>query len=400
MSVWIKRIIYSTLVLAVAAGFYTALGEKPLIVDSAIVKLAPMQIAISADGVARVKDVYTIFSPISGHLDRSTLNEGQPVTAGNTVVALIHPLDPPFLDQRTRSELTAAIEAAQSSVAVVEAQLDSAQSTLTLARSEYRRSSKLAQTNLITESAMDRAYSNVQLREAEVTRANALIRLRRAELVSAKARLLQPGDVNTAPTGEECCVSLMSPIDGKVLQVFARSEQAVSTGARIAQVGDPGKLEIVVDLLSSDATRIKPGIPAEIVEWGGERTLAATVRVIEPSAFTKISALGIEEQRVNAVLDLEDSPPALGHNYRVVVRLVVWSADEVLQLPIGALFRANGEWAVFAVDGEHAVIRNIKIGKMNETNAEILEGLVTGQVVILYPNDLLEHGSLVALRSE
>lgn len=400
MKLWIKRGIAVVLVIGIGAAFYFSMREKPIMVDSTTASVAPMKVTIDADGVTRVRDVYTISSPIAGHLDRSTLDEGQKVKAGKTIVAAIHPLDPPFLDQRTQSELTAAIAAAHSRVVVSEAEMDSARSALTLATSEYQRSAKLVDTRLITESAMDHAYNEVQLKKAQLASARAMVQLRNAELASAEARLIQPRDINTSPQSEDCCVHLTAPIDGVVLTVSTRSEQAVVAGTRIAEVGNPEELEVAVDLISSDAARIQPGSTADIIEWGGETTFSATVRRIEPSAFTKVSSLGIEEQRVNVILDIDDAPTVLGHNYRVVVRLVIWAADKVLQVPIGALFRSQGQWAVFVIEDGVARLRNIGVNHMNDSHAEVTDGLLTDETVILYPNDVLDDGSAVKTRKQ
>ena len=398
MKIWMKNTLGFLAVLVIVAAFLFALREQPIEVDSATVTVGPMKVTIDADGVTRVRDVYTISSPIAGHLDRNPLDQGQRVKSGQTVVASIHPLDPPFLDQRTRSELTAAIEASRSAVVVADAELDSARTALSLATSEYDRASRLASSSLIAESAIDKAYSDVELNRARVASARAVVGLRKAELVSAEARLIQPLDLNSPPRNEDCCIELTAPIDGVVLKVIARSERAVSAGTLIAEVGDPRQLEIAVDLLSSDAARIKIGTQAEIVDWGGEQILTAMVRLIEPSAFTKISSLGIEEQRVNVILDIDSPPEVLGHNYRVVVRLATWSAEEVLQVPIAALFRAEGNWAVFVIQDGQARVRNIEVDHLNASHAEVTDGLLAEEIVILYPNDVLEDGSRVVSR--
>jgi HlyD family secretion protein len=238
----------------------------------------------------------------------------------------------------------------------------------------------------------------MKLLAAQVDSSEAVIRLREAELHSAEARLRQPGDEPSTPSGPGCCFNLVSPVDGVVLKVLARSEQAVAQGTPITEVGDPRNIEIVVDLQSSDAPKLTIGASVEISEWGGPEALRATIRRIDPAAFTKVSSLGIEEQRVNAILDLESVPEDLGHGYRVLAKLEVWAGEDVLQVPIGAMFRADGDWAVFAVEGETAVLRRLSIGHLNNRTAEVLDGLAEGDKVILYPNDLLEDGSPVTQR--
>lgn len=398
MKRWIFRLGLAGLVLAILFGFYLAMRETPVRVDTAQVVRGQMRVTIKEEGITQVKDVYTVSSPIAGHLDRTTLEEGAAVVAHETIVASIHPPDPPFLDERTLAELTAAAEAAKSAVALAEVEHAQAEKSLDLARSEYNRAAQLAKTNVVSERSLEQAYNDLQLQEAQVASTEAVISLRKAELASALARLRQPGDTNDATHGVGCCIKLTSPVDGVILKVLARSEQTVAQGAPIIEIGDPTKLEVVVDLLSSDAPRIAPGSRAIIGDWGGETDLPATVRRIDPAAFTQVSSLGIEEQRVNVILDLESVPAALGHGYRVLASLVVWSADDVLQVPIGALFRSGGQWAAFAVTDGRAELRKIEIGRINDEFAQITGGLNQGDTVILYPNDVLQDGSLVEPR--
>ena len=399
MRVWTRRIGVLALVLAVGAGLYLALREQPVPVDTAIIDRGSMQVAIDAEGVARVREVYAVSSPIAGHLARTTLDEGEAVTAHETIIASIRPLDPPFLDRRTQAELEAAAEAARAAVALAEVEQLRAETSLDLARSNYRRAEKLVRTKSMSISQFEHAYSEFQLKSAEVASTRATIALRKAELASAEARLQQPGRADLSDPGSDCCVNITAPIHGVVLKVLARSEQAVSPGTRIAEVGDPGNLEIIVDLLSRDAARIEPGGAVLMTDWGGESSFGGTVRTVEPAAFTKISSLGIEEQRVNVVIDPATMPAKLGHGYRVVAHLAVWQQDDVLKVPIAALFRSEGEWSVFAVDSGRARLRRIAVGRMDGSHAQILEGVQADDVVILYPSDVVEDGSLVEQRA-
>ncbi len=398
MKSWIFRLGLAGLVLAILFGFYLAMREKPILVDTARVTRGEMRVTIKEEGITQVKDVYTVSSPIAGQLDRTTLEEGATVVANQTVIASIRPPDPPFLDERTFAELTAAAEAARSAVALAEVEHAQAERSLNLAQSDYNRAVQLAKTNVVSERTLEQAFNDLQLQQAQIASTEAVVSLRKAELASALARLRQPRDFNRTTSETDCCVRLTSPVDGVILQVLARSEQPVAQGAPILEIGDPTKLEVVVDLLSSDAPRIKLGSPAIISDWGGDTDLAATVRRIDPAAFTQVSSLGIEEQRVNVILNLENVEPALGHGYRVLAGLVVWSADDVLQVPIGALFRSGGEWAAFAVTEGQAKLRKIEIGQINDQFAQITGGLDKGDTVILYPNDVLQDGSLVEPR--
>lgn len=283
---WKKRIGYGLVVLLVAGAFAWALRERPVLVDVAEIIEAPMAITVREEGVTRVRDIYSVSAPIPGYLTRIVLDEGDPVMAGETVVASIRPLEPPLIDRRTHAELQAARDAAQAAVRLAGTELNRAETALNLAEEELDRVSRLHGPGIVSQSALDRATNEVELLRASVNAATATIAVRTAELASAEARLIQQMPVDTA--GEICCVNLFAPVNGTVLSVLARSEQAVSAGTRIAEIGDVADLEIVVDLLSADAVRIHPGSKARISDWGGEQPLVATVRRIDPAGFTKV----------------------------------------------------------------------------------------------------------------
>lgn len=396
---WIKRAIGAVTVGAMVAGFAYALREKPQMVDAGAVTRGPMRVTVSQEGVTRVREVYAVSSPIAGHLARTVLDEGDAVKAGVTVVAAIHPLDPPLIDSRSQAELIAARDAARASVSMAEIDLKRLQSDLQFSRDSLQRAQALAKTNFLAKSALEKARTDVEVLEAQIGSAGAAIELRKAELASAEARLIPPGDPNRKPEAS-CCVYLTAPVSGVVLSVFAKSEQPVAIGTRIAEIGDPADLEVTVDLLSSDAVRIAPGSKAEIFDWGGDKALSAVVRRIDPAGFTKVSALGIEEQRVNLVLDLEDRDPRLGHGFRVYARLTLWQSGETLQVPISALFRDGREWSLFAIRDSRARQVAVEIGHMNEETAELIGGLAEGDRVILHPNDVISDGTLVDERKE
>lgn len=384
---------------AIGGAIYVAFRERPILVDLATAAIQPLQVTVKEDGVTRIRNVYAVSSPIAGHLDRIEFSVGDPIGAGESI-ADIHPLDPPFLDIRTRTELMAGIDAARSSVAVAEVELIRARTARDLVRASHARAMKLAATNFISESELERLVGEVELAEAQVASAEAMIALRRAELASAEARLAQPGQTRTSVANGECCVEIVSPIAGTILSLNAKSEQAVAVGQLIAEVGVPSDLEITVDLLSADAVKIRPGSPALITDWGGTEELQARVERIEPSAFTKVSALGIAEQRVNAIIALTAPPPDdLGHGFRVIANLITWSSDAALQIPVSALYRDGGDWAVFRIENETARVTPVEIGHMTDRRAEILSGLSEGDQVILYPGDALQDGSLVGDRA-
>ncbi len=397
---WIKRTGFAIAAIAVAGGFAYALREKPVLVDVGVAAASPMKQVILQEGMARVRDVYTVSSPIAGHLARTVLDEGTRVKANETVVAAIHPLDPPLIDRRTLAELVAAKDGAFASLSIAEMEHKKAQTDLEQAVKDEARAERLAKTGTISETTLQKAENLTETLRSQVNMTRTAIEMRKAELASAEARLAQTPTYDGDGAGADCCVTLTAPIDGAVLAVYAKSEQPVTVGAKIADIGDPYKLEVVVDLLSSDAVRVAPGTSAQITQWGGNRNLRAHVRRIDPAAFTKISALGIEEQRVNAVLDLEDGDPRLGHGFRVYAEIPIWETPSAMQVPISALFRVGNRWNAFLVVDGHTKKTEIDIGHMNEDTAEVLNGLSNGDMVVLHPSDTLDNGSLVEVRKQ
>lgn len=396
VSLWLKRAALVAGAAAIVAAFAYALKEKPVLVDVAEISRGPMKVTVRQEAQTRVRDVYTVSAPIAGNLDRIVIEEGSRVEAGKTVIGAIRPLDPPLIDERSRAELTAARDAAQAAVAIARVDLKRSQNGLDQARSDLERAKQLATTRIISSSTLQKSTTAVQDAEAQVQASLAAIALRQAELATAEARLIRPEDQRlNDPSG--CCVDITAPVDGVVLNIFAKSEQPVQTGVKIAEIGDPSKLEIVAGLLSTDAVKVQPGAEAEIVNWGGA-PLKAVVRRIDPAAFTKVSALGIEEQRVNAILDLKETDARLGHEFRVYADIAVWQAGDVLQVPISALFRTGNDWTVFVIRDGRADETKVAVDHMNNTTAEVTDGLDAGDQVILYPSDTLADGNLVEAR--
>jgi HlyD family secretion protein len=317
------------------------------------------------------------------------------------VVATLYPIDPPFLDARTQTELEAAAEAANAAVSLAEAEVARAQSELSFARSDLSRSQTLHQRRIVSDRDLETASTTVSLLEAQLTKALATLNLRRSERDSARARLIQPEAHEDGQAGANCCVDVRAPVTGVALSLPEKSERVVPAGTVLAEFGDPGDLEIVVDLLSADAVRVEEGARAEIVEWGGGKTLTAKVRRIDPVGFTKVSALGIEEQRVNAILDLEGGPSvaqALGHDYRVFVVIETQAAMDAVRIPLGALFRYRGAWHAFTIQDGVARRQALEVGLRNDRYAEILSGLEPKDIVILHPGEEVTDGGRVAPR--
>jgi HlyD family secretion protein len=393
--IWIKRAGIAAAVLLVAAAFVYALAPRPVPVDFAVVTAGPMRETIDEEGRTRIRDIYVISAPISGKVLRTELRVGDPVTQSRTVVARILPSAPPLLDARTRSELEAAAAAARVAITLAEAEEQQARSELAFATEEVKRARRLARSGTIPARSLQKAETDFSMAEAALTRALSNVELRRRELAAAEARLMRSDAKPEEGSAEACCIAVESPVTGQVLRLVAESEQVVAQGTPLMEIGNPADLEIVVDLLSTDAVRIAPGAQALIEGWGGGTLLPARVRRIEPAGFTKVSALGIEEQRVRTILDLTGPPDTyarLGHDYRVLARITVWETGEALQVPLSALFRQADRWAVFkAVDGR-ARLTTVSIGHRNEAVAEILSGLAAGDVILLHPSDQVSDG--------
>lgn len=399
---WLRRAIYTLVAAAIVAALVYALIPKPVAVDLATVDRGAIEVTVDEEGVARIRDVYKVSAPVGGALDRFPLEVGDPVMRGETVVAEIRPSAPAFLDVRSRRELQAALGAADAAVRLAEAEVARSEAEYQLAETDLERAERLSQSGTISTRSLDEARSKAAMARAQVRQSEASLALRSNELASAQARLIQPG-VDDGGGEAACCVLVRAPVDGVVLTVQAESAQVVSAGALIAEVGDPHDMEVAVDLLSADAVQVAPGAVARVEGWGGEGTLSATVRLVEPSAFTKVSALGIEEQRVNVILDLVDPHSAwerLGHEFRVYVRIRIWHGEDVVRVPLAALFRSGEEWSVFKVTDGRAELVPVAIDHRDSSFAEVSEGLAAGDQVVLHPSDQVEDGVTVEARNE
>ena len=387
---------------AAALGSAVAWGlwPSPILVDIGSIGRGSLEVTVEDEGIARIREVYVVSAPTTGKMLRAPREVGDEVLAGETVVSSLEPTEPTFLDARTQRVNEADVAAARAAVALAEAQVKQARSQLEFARSDFRRAGELAQREAISIRSFDKARLDVDTSEAALASATATLEVRRRELESASARLIQPGQPEVRPAS--CCVPVRAPVSGRVLKVVAESEQVVQAGAPLIEIGDPADLEIAIDLLSRDAVKVEPGASAKIESWGGDVSLDARVRRVEPTALTKVSALGIEEQRVKAVLDIiGDASLAkrLGHGYRVVARITVWRAEDVRLVPLGALFRSGDSWAVFVASGGRAQLRRIEIGKRNLHVAQILAGLTEGDRIVLHPSDRIQDGTRIEPRS-
>jgi HlyD family secretion protein len=360
-----------------------------------------LQVTITDEGEARVRDVFVVSAPVAGLMRRVELEAGDHVTANETVVARLEPSVPMFLDERSAAEARAALEAAAAARTFAEAQMRRAEAERDFANSELTRLRALAERQSISKNELDSAERRAKTAAAAVAEARASVSMRESEYRQARARLLNPAQTRQAV--KECdCILLYSPVSGSVLRVLQESEGVVAAGTPIVEIGDSRNLEIQTDLLSEEAVRVRPGQRVLIEGWGGPATLAGVVMRVEPFARLKVSALGIEEQRVTVLIDLTEPIERwrrLGHGYRVQPRIVVWESANVLRIPLAALFRDGSRWAVFVEDDGRAALRQVHLGHQNGIDAEIVSGLEPGERIVVHPNDRIRDGSRVSRRA-
>jgi HlyD family secretion protein len=395
-----QRTFFVLVLLAVAAVVIMAMLPKPVAVDLAEVGRGPLVVTITDDGRTRIRERYVVSAPLSGRLVRIRHKPGNEVIAQETLLTTIEPTDPGLLDPRTIAQSEARVNAAEARLKQSTPRLESARVDLNHAETELGRIQQLANRNAGSQQAVD--AQQVAFRQAGNSYSTAQFELEIAgfELEVAKAALSRGTDDQQSDGWN---FPVKSPISGRVLRVFQESATIVNAGDRILEVGDPTDLEVEVDVLSTDAVRIRPGNRVMLEQWGGGRSLPATVRLIEPSAFTKVSALGIEEQRVNVIIDFTDPPesrPDLADGYRVEAAVVEWESPDVLKVPVGALFRDRDSWAVFIAMGNRVRLTHVELGHRNDNEAEVVTGLGEGARVVLYPGDRIEDGVAVKERSD
>lgn len=394
---WIR----AGVVALILSAAYLAFRPQAVPVDVATVMRAPLRVTVSDDGETRVREVYDVSAPIAGRVLRFQGDVGDAVVAGESILAYMLAARPAFLDVRTRSQLEASVEAAMAARDLAAAEIGRIEAESDFARTELRRAEELATEGAISAADLDRARKEARAAEAALMTASAALDMREHELATARAALIAPPHSDSYRTVEDG-LPVRAPVSGTILRILQESEGVVPAGTPLAQVGDPSQLEVVVDLLSSDAVLVSEGDAVEIERWGGDHPLAGVVRRVEPYGVTKLSALGIEEQRVNVIIDLTE-PTArwerLGHGYEVEARIVIWEADDVVQVPNAALFRRGTSWATFVVREGLAHLAVVEIGRRNEEMARVLEGLSVGDTVVLYPSDRVADGTHVEQRN-
>ncbi|UWQ90599.1 HlyD family efflux transporter periplasmic adaptor subunit [Rhodobacteraceae bacterium M382] len=392
-------------VVLIAGALAVAFWPQPALVDLGQVVRAPMQVTIDEEGRTRVSEPYVVSTPVAGRLQRVEVNPGDPVVRGETVVAHMLPTNPSALDVRTREQARAAVTAAEAALRVSRADLNAALAKRDLAWTELSRTQTLVDRRITSEVMLERAQQSARVAQAAVDTAEAAIAMREAELANARALLI--GFEDSALAGavgvtNGMDIPLHAPADGRILRVIQQSATTLPAGAPIMEIGNvDSELEVVVDLISSDAVQVSVGDPVALVDWGGPQTLEGEVERIDPFGVTKYSALGVEEQRVATVVRLTSPASeraALGHGFRVEARIVVWQDDQALTVPASALFRVGPDWAVFVLRDGTARQTPVQIGHSNGTMAQVLSGLDAGDTVILYPSAAITHGTKVAPR--
>ncbi len=389
--------------LALAGGLgYMAFRTDPVPVDLHTVERGPMQVTVVADGKTRIREIYQVASPIAGTLRRAPVHVGDLVVEGETVVAMVEPVAPSLLDARSRIQAEAAQREAEAALAVADSGLRQAEEDFAYAQSQYDRTQALVERGVASVTRLEDAAQLLALKQAAREAASSNRDMAQGAVDRAAAALIEPS-ADPGTRDGACCVEIRAPATGTVLAISEESERPIAAGAPILSIGDPGDLEIVADLLSSDAVRLTIGSRAIVERWGGPNPLEARLASTEPIARTKVSALGIEEQRVDAVFDLLSPPEAragLGQGYAVFLRIVEWEADDVLRVPLSTLFRSGDGWAVFAVADGIARKVPVEVGRRSDTDAEILSGLETGQRLVTHPSEAVTDGVEVTERTE
>lgn len=372
--------------IVVAATLYLVFRPSPLPVDSGLVTTGPLQVTLDAEGFTRVNDRYVVGAPVSGRLSRVILEEGEHVRKGDKVAELL----PAALDSREYREASA--RAASAKASFDEAVARERRVALDFLQAERR---QVRYRNLYREGAVSREAFEMAENEAMVLHKEADA----ARSAAASARYAfqaQQAAIDSQTMGIP--VPVLAPAAGTVLRIHEKSERVVTAGTTLVDIGDPSRIEVVIDVLSSDAVRVRTGNTVIIDDWGGEKSLRGVVRTVEPAAFTRISALGIEEKRVNVVAVLGRFEPRLGDNFRVQTRIVLQEAGNVLRVPVSSLFRDASGWKVFLIERGKAVEKPVRIGMRGAIQAEVLDGLQEGDRVVVHPTNELSHGMRVTFQ--
>ncbi len=396
-----RVLIWLVLGALVVSGLVWSFWPEPVPVDVAWVTRGPMQVNVSDEGRTRVREVYRVSAPVSGRLLRIDRHAGDKVTGGETVVGDLLPTAPSFLDVRSRTQAEAAVKSAEAAKDLAAAEVRRAKADLAFAVSDLKRAQSLVIGGAISKAELEHAQLAYATKAAQLASAEAALQVKDFDLQTAKALLMNPGSAD-ASARRAASIALLAPVSGEVLRVLHESEAIVAAGTPLFEIGDPADLEVVVEMISEDAVGIRKGAPATLTDWGGATPLRARVRLVEPSGFTKISALGVEEQRVNVLLDFAEPHSrwaSMADGFRVIAHIVIWQSENALRVPISAMFRSGNSWAVFVVRDGRARLTSVRIGHANDETAEVLAGLEVGERVIIHPSDRARNGVRVEART-
>jgi HlyD family secretion protein len=428
-----SKLFFFVVAAGVVGGMVFAFMPQPADVDLATVSRGLLRVTVDEDGKTRIREKYVVSAPLVGRLLRINMDPGDPVTAGKTLLAVIEPRDPELLDARTVAQAEARVKAAKAALKKMEPQLEEVRAAQAYAEAELSRDRLAARSHAVSRSDLEQAELLYRQRSEELRSMRIQEEISRFELEQAEAALLRtrprdngfddpdatehqasgnPDDNpdDDPPADDNATVNygnggwnftIYSPINGRVLRVFQESAAFVNAGTQLVELGDPLDLEAEIDVLSRDAVKVEPGAMVFLEHWGGERPLHGQVRLVEPSGFTKISTLGVEEQRVNVIVDLVDPPEertTLGDGFRVEARIVIDEASDILKVPTSALFRVGTKSAVFRVIDDTAHRQLVTIGRQNGLEAEVVEGLAEGDQVVVHPSDQIEDGVTVRQR--
>ena len=395
---WVRRTIGLLVVVGIAMAIYQAMQTPPVRVDVESVTRGPLRVTVDEDGKTRIKERYVVSAPLAGRLLRIGIDAGDFVESGKTIVATIEPSDPQLLNPRELATAEAREKAAEAALKRAEPLVQIAKADLAFAESELARQRKLADSNSVSMKSLQNAERAYRTSAESYRSATFSEDIARFELEQARAALLPSRTQGSESSASSARFEIPSPISGRVLRVFRESTAVVTPGLELLEVGDPNDLELEIDILSSDAVKVRPEQEVIIQHWGGDNPLQGIVRLVEPSAFTKISALGVEEQRVNAIIDITnpvEDRETLGDGFRVEVQIIVWSADDVVRVPTSALFKSDEAWYVFVLRENQAVKTKVEIGHRNILLAEVIQGLNQDDTVIVHPSDQIADGTIV-----
>ena len=383
----------------VAAALVYGFRPQPVTVEAAEVKYGPMRVTVEEEGKTRLADRYVVSAPVAGIVQRVKWKVGDPVRAGD-VLFLLNPLRAVVLDPRTRAEAEARIGVAEASLRAAEQRVEAANVDTTYWQRELARVRQLLASGDIAKERYDRTATEAERAEAALRTARRNIEVAQSELAAARATLMQSAATEKNGLPAET-VTVQAPVGGRVMKLIQESEGVVQPGTAIVEIGNTRSLEVEVEVLSADAVKIAAGMRVIFERWGGDQPLEGRVRRVEPTAFTKVSALGVEEQRVLVIVDITSPAEVwqrLGTGYRVEAHFILWESEKVLQVPASALFRQGEGWAVFVADNGFARRRAVEIGRRNGIAAEVISGLTEGQRVINHPDDTVEDGKAIQLR--